>query len=76
MKSWYPLSKVGKLLLVLLIATLVICYGPWTWANTPGTIGFLYWSQLILLVVTPIIAIFLMSRAKDKEEEEVKEGKK
>lgn len=69
MKNWFPMSKIGKSLLALIVASLVICYGPWSWYEPAGTVGILFYTQVVLLVVTPILATWLMSRVPDNNDQ-------
>ncbi|MDL2209917.1 hypothetical protein LJC26_03835 [Desulfovibrio sp. OttesenSCG-928-O18] len=74
MNNWFPLSKIGKSLLALIVASLVICYGPWSWHEPAGTVGVLFYTQVVLLVVTPLLATWLMSRVPDSKEQKKGDG--
>ena len=74
MKNWFPMSKIGKSLLALIVASLVICYGPWSWYEPEGTVGILFWTQVVLLVVTPLLATWLMSLVPDSKDQNKGDG--
>lgn len=71
---WYKLPGRGLFMLVWIVATLIIIYGPWGSNPEPGKFSWVAISSAVNLIVTPLLAIILSGGSK-AQEKNVDQGK-